>query len=336
MSLRAKWPVYLRWCFTLGALGFLATRVDLRQLASLMATVNPSWLAASIALSVGVIALMSARWNLVLRACDLRVPLQDTLQVTFIGQFFNNFLPGATSGDLLKAYAASRWAPDRKAAPSVSIVYDRLTAMLGLTIITALVLATQASLDPMLSRVHQRLIIVAVAALAGGGLLLTVGRRNLAKALAHLANRPRWNFLHRYLRHCRLAPTHVPHFFAAALGVSIPTHLLNVAAAYCVTQAVHLDVTPGQLAVAVAFVHLSCILPVSIGGHGLREAGFLFIFGLYGVLATGPAYERTYQQVLAFSLLFFARSLLSSLPGAVCYLRIKQQALAAPGPELPA
>lgn len=302
----------LRWLVTLGALGFIASRVDWTRLGAQVAHADERWIALSALLSVGVILLMAVRWKCVLRACDLDVPLRATSAVTFIGQFFNGFLPGSTGGDVVKAWYASQWAPDRRGAPAVSIFYDRLLAMITLFAITSVVLGIQATAHADLRWLFARFLYLAAGGLAAGLVA--------AFALPRVARR----LLEKYSQHCRLAPDAVRHFLAA-FAVSIPGHLVNCAAALCIARSVQLEVGFLQVAVAVAFVNCSSLLPVSIAGHGLREAGFIFIFGLYGVLGTEGAHGAVLEKVLAFSILFYARSLASSLPGGLCYAAFRSR-----------
>jgi uncharacterized membrane protein YbhN (UPF0104 family) len=324
MSFLRRWHTPLRWMISGGALGLMASRVDWPQLGERFAKAHPGWLALSALLSVGVVLLMAWRWKLVLRACDLDVPFGATSEVTFIGQFFNSFLPGSTGGDVVKAWSASRWAPDRKAAPAVSIAYDRLLALLALFIVSAVALGLQAIEHANLRWLFERFLFLTLGALLSGIVAVL--------AVPRLAQQ----FFKKHSHHCRLAPDATRHFLAAC-GVALPTHLINCVAALCVAHAVDLDVDFWQVAVAVAFVNCSSLLPVSIAGHGLREAGFVFIFGLYGVLGAEGTHGSIFERVLAFSILFYARSLVSSVSGGFCYARVRlsmQNTSEVPGAEL--
>src|SRR5262249_29687253 len=137
---------------------------------------------------------------------------------------------------------------------------------------------------------------------------LSVGAVVLGLGAAALLQRVIRPLLRKYGDHCRLAAA-APRHFLTAFATALPAHLINCSAAYCLARAVDLKVDFLQIAVAVAFVNCSSLLPVSIGGHGLREAGFLFVFGLYGVLGPEAAHGPAAATVLAFSILFYIRSL---------------------------
>jgi hypothetical protein len=59
-------------------------------------------------------------------------------------------------------------------------------------------------------------------------------------------------------------------------------------------------------------------LPISFGGHGLREGAFAFLFTLFSITRHGnPVGEET---ALACSTIFLATSILWSLVGGLVYL----------------
>ena len=54
------------------------------------------------------------RWQLLLRAQGIKLSMGRTAQLTLIGNFFNIALPGAVSGDFVKAFLHRQG--DRRAA----------------------------------------------------------------------------------------------------------------------------------------------------------------------------------------------------------------------------
>ena len=320
-----RWQGLLRWIVTLGALAYFVSRVDVRELAAHVVAAELRWIAFSVTLSVGVIIFMGLRWRCVLRACDLQVPLSQTVSVTFIGQFFNSFLPGSTGGDIVKAWYATKWAPERKAAPVISIFYDRLTAIVTLLMATTVVLGVQAASRPDLRWLFARFLLLGSGVAIAAGFLAAVARTFRSKLPQIVGgDHPIQQFCRTHFGNCRFS-TNALNEFSAAVVVSVAAHLLNVTAAWGIARAVHLEVGFLQLAVAVAFVNFSSVLPISIGGHGVREAGFVFIFTLYNIIPRGGAHDAVMENVLAFSLLLFARSLMSSLPGGLCYTIFRRE-----------
>ena len=68
-------------------------------------------------LIAAVVPMATLRWWLLLRAIGLNVEPKRTFLLTWIGNFFNTTLPGAITGDVLKAITSS--VPKKKKAAPV-------------------------------------------------------------------------------------------------------------------------------------------------------------------------------------------------------------------------
>ncbi len=85
------------------------------------------------------IFLSACRLKWLLQAQQIEVTYFYTLKINLIGLFFNNFLPGATGGDLLRAFYLAK---DNKNTPQAIaiIVFDRIVGLIGLATLASLVL----------------------------------------------------------------------------------------------------------------------------------------------------------------------------------------------------
>ena len=85
--------------------------------------------------AVFTLFLAGLRWQWLLQAQDIHIKWTRTLQLVFIGQFFNIALPGAISGDFVKAfYAAEESKVDRGRAFG-SILFDRIVGLSALVLV---------------------------------------------------------------------------------------------------------------------------------------------------------------------------------------------------------
>ena len=78
---------------------------------------------------VAACAAASVRLQFLIGAQDIVVTLRETLPLTFIGYFFNNFLPTAIGGDVVKAYYLSHKTED-KAGSYASVFVDRVIGLI--------------------------------------------------------------------------------------------------------------------------------------------------------------------------------------------------------------
>jgi len=79
------------------------------------------------------------RWYLLVRVQNLPFRQVDAVRIGFVGFFFNNFLPGAISGDAIKAYFVFREHPDDRTVAIATIIVDRVIGLLGLIFLTGFV-----------------------------------------------------------------------------------------------------------------------------------------------------------------------------------------------------
>ena len=69
----------------------------------------------------------------------LKIPLGRVIQLSYIGYFFNNFMPTAVGGDIVKAYYAYK--QTKKAAKSfISVFMDRFLGLFSFIFIAVFML----------------------------------------------------------------------------------------------------------------------------------------------------------------------------------------------------
>ena len=98
-------------------------------------SMHPWWFLLAASLLSIPLFLTSIRWQMLLLAQETDITLWKTLSLNFIGLFFNNFLPGATGGDLAKCYYVASIYPDKKAATITTVLLDRFLGLSGLVLV---------------------------------------------------------------------------------------------------------------------------------------------------------------------------------------------------------
>jgi len=102
--------------------------------------VNPWLLLVSLAGYVVSLAIIGARWWMLMGIQNIRIGLWETERLAFLGQFFNAVVPAGTAGgDLVKAYYAAKHTP-KKAAALVSVFVDRVTGFAELVLLAGAML----------------------------------------------------------------------------------------------------------------------------------------------------------------------------------------------------
>ena len=77
------------------------------------------------------------RWQWLLRAQGIHLKFLRTLELTMIGNFFNIALPGAVSGDFVKAFYIGKEIHGQRARAFGSILFDRVAGLSALSFVSA-------------------------------------------------------------------------------------------------------------------------------------------------------------------------------------------------------
>ena len=94
---------------------------------------------------------INTRWWWLLRANELGVGFWEAQRYSWIGFFFNNIIPGATGGDVIKAIYIARRCQGEPVRALVSVAVDRVIGLLSLVFVGSLASILAISRFPRLS-----------------------------------------------------------------------------------------------------------------------------------------------------------------------------------------
>lgn len=323
-AIRFTWSVAARLLVALAILGYLGFRLDWSELGRRLAEIHLGWMSAAAVLFGLTFLGGSLRWQLLLRVQGVHLPLRDVLRLTLIGQFFNCFLLGAAGGDLVKIWYVIRYAPQSRSRAALSILIDRglgLMVLLCFAILSLLYFVRQIDSEPQLALLVGS-IAVGVALSIGIVLaLLRVPEERLADwVLPRRISTPK-----RRLRLSTVVAGLRAHFehldrVLAASAISVLVHLLVFAGSLCLARAIAFPASFIQVMAAVSVAVCLSSIPISLGGHGVREGAFVLVFTALGVVGSAHGAGIGQEAAVLFSLLFFALFAVWGLPGGWVYL----------------
>lgn len=292
----------------------LVFQVDLEQLWRIVCQARWVYLAAAMVLMIAGTALRAVRWQVLLQALDIHVPLRTLVHLYFVGAFFNIFLPTGLGGDAVKMAELARSTGRTPEAIGTTLV-DRAIGLWVLFVLAVLALPFSASLLP-----QGWAPIIALAAVAGvlGGWV--VMGTPLVPWLGGKVRLPGQEKLERFYRS-------VSQLGYRALGraclVSLVFDILLILFNLFIAYGLNVDQPLGIWVVFTPIISFSLALPISIGGLGVREQTYLLLFGSLGVSSTAAA---------AMSLMNYAlTNLVVGLLGGVWYALAGTRELAAKG-----
>ncbi len=301
-------------------IAWVFSRVNLAEVGRMLASANVWDLLLALALYLGAISLNAVKWQILLRAQGIRVPLRALIEYTFVGVFFNNFLPANVGGDVMRGYGLARYTA-RLADAAVSVIVDRvvgLIAYMSAAVVAAIVVVNTMERNHDLQAVEY-VALAALTAIAGGfGVLLSrrlralVGRLFQWSWLEPLA--PIYGRISEAFGAYRFRYGALGQAFLVALGGLMLSNLVN----WLLAESLGGGIPLLYICLFNPLIALVLLVPISIGGIGVNQNAYPFFFGLLGV-PRGLA--------LAMSLLMQAVIIVSSLPGGALWWRWRASAI---------
>jgi uncharacterized membrane protein YbhN (UPF0104 family) len=263
---------------------------------SAMKKTQPGTWAMGLAGFIVLHTLSAAKWRFFLKLCGVDLPFKTATQCYSAGLFANLCLPSLVGGDVLRAGLAVK-ATGRLAPVLLGSVIDRLSDILALGLLTGigLVIAPAAAEHVHGGRVSGPMVLVGL--LAGAALALVAARvalaglplRRLPRKLARFAVKTL-----RALKTLMAKPLHGLLGMVACLGLQAGFVAVNVPLGEMV--GLHLDLRLWYLLWPLA--KIAAMVPVSLGGLGVREMAFGFLVKPFADSELAVAESLIWQSIL--------------------------------------
>jgi uncharacterized protein (TIRG00374 family) len=234
----------------------------------------------TLACSIFIIAvcLSSLRLNIIFKAQQIRLRYSQTLYLTFIGYFFNNFLPTAIGGDVVKAYYSFK-TTGNKLKSFISVFMDRFLGMFALLMMAGVSLIFSYTLIE-----EAALIWVTIALLAGTTLMLLFFlNEKLARLFSPLARFVRFANLDNKIKETYGIINSFKDKkagIALSVAISLAAQAMSFAVIYIVAKGLGTPISIKVIMLFMPLVSIASMLP-SINGLGIRENAIYFLFGPY-------------------------------------------------------
>jgi len=290
----------------------LIMRADLSALLQRFAAVDFFYLALMFVIPHIMIAINTLKWQIFLRELGLHIAFNRLFGLYLIATFFNNFLPTMVGGDAVRAYALGRETKDISSVTAATFM-ERLIGFAGLVSLVPLVLFSTIVTDR-----FPTVWLIAPACLLGFALASAMllsstfdplwrrlrGIRRLTRLLEFLARTRK--AVYRTAQSIRI--------LLATYSLSLIFYVGAAGAVWAAAMSLGADVSIGYLIATVPLVLVAGMLPVSLNGLGITEAGFALFLQLAGV----PLVDA-----VGVGLLLRARLLVTGLFGGLLFLRYR-------------
>lgn len=259
-------------------LWYVAGKISWQEAMEALSGANPAWLA--VAGLAFVLSKVFSSIRLLIYFHDIDVPLDQSrnLRLYWLGMFYNLFLPGAISGDAYKVILLKSWFDTPYKKSGAAVLLDRISGMLALVVLLALFGWM------VLSPLWQPLLVTAGA--LGGLIALRIVVTRWMKAFRN------------------------SYFSTLAWGLAVQG--MQVLSVYAIMSALGLDLSQHAYIFLFLLSSIASVLPLTIGGLGIRELVFLEGAIYFGI---------TESNAVLISLVFYLITLVCSLPGVYFVFR---------------
>lgn len=260
----------------------------------------------AILVNIPLSIVLAYRLKLVMIGQNIALSLKDAIYLTFIGYFFNNFLPTAIGGDVAKAYYASK-KTNNKVASYAAVITDRLLgffATLGIAILGIIFLGKELRNNAIVYAMYAIIIISIIGTL----FLLKKNNKSISDPVTKDALSVIKNKILR-LQASISTYSEKPVLLLKTFGISLILQGLAISSVYLFVLCVGGSMPFVRLFLVIPLVWTISMLP-SLNGLGVREGAFVYFLKGY----IGP------EKACAISILWLGLILVYSVIGGLFHL----------------
>ncbi len=283
----ANWPParkLFRLVVGFAILALILRLVDVRELARTLLALDPKMVLALIAIAMVSRVLRAFKWNLLLRARDIRISYGQAIRLSLVSHFVGAWTPGNLGGDAYRVVALRKFGKTNVVLATVLI--ERYA---GLLTVCLFVLLTLPITIPYLLARSPLLVgvivgMIAIVALALPLLFSPKVARQISLRLPAISKSDLGRKLRDFYRTLLQYREH-PLTLAAFALLTISEVLSYFVMNYLSARALGMDVSLLFFLCAMPVVHLLLRIPISVQGLGVQEGCFVFALALHGIAA---------------------------------------------------
>ena len=255
-ALRGRAFAALRVAISLAIIAGLIWKLSPGDLADTLRHSDPWLMLLAAVMMIAVQALVIIKWRVLLLARDVRLAGTELVRAYCLGNLLSNVLPTAIGGDVYRVYRVQRNAGARAADVTMSVLYERATGFGAMTCLGALGAAFY------YANAGLGLLALVAGAIAAGVLALVLPRVPFP-VLRHD------HFLRNLIAHRReLVAVYTMLVFSLAIQA------LNITTLAVAGRSLGIHISWWYWAFAIWVEAMAALLPITLGGLGVRESSF--------------------------------------------------------------
>lgn len=270
---------------SLGLIIYLATLIDWPRAITTIRSANlPLLLLAPFISLISFLIAGGVRWRLILLDNGVDFPLWQAFRGYLLGLFYGTFLPGVLGGDAVRVAVCVQRTKCSVGTATAAVLLERVSGVVSLfTILFMVYLFSPSTAAALLSFENTQ--IITLLALAGIlGLILVLSTRSI---WLRWAPKPEAKGLAAFIRSMMMTLGTIKvktMFFVMATAVLFQA--FDILTAFVISRAIGLNTPLTVFFGIIPLVYLALMVPISLGGLGVREGTMVFLLSHFNVGAS--------------------------------------------------
>ncbi|MEN3045662.1 MAG: lysylphosphatidylglycerol synthase transmembrane domain-containing protein [Candidatus Hydrothermales bacterium] len=298
-----KFLILLKIFFTIFLLGVIFYRIDINELLKLYKRINFKYLVPAILAYYFAFLFLSLRWKFLLLEHSSKVRLSEIFKVYLLGMLINTVSPSTLGVDVLRGYLIEKKIKSGKSFAFASVLIDRIVGLFGIFSFAPFGLLFIKGIP----NSHILLLFCIFISFSIISLLFVtqshffeVNFKKLIKSVPLLGiNKKIENFYNSYKTYSKYKKLL---FFSFILTIFLQV-FFSIQAYYC-ARTLSFNISPFVFIFIIPLINALNLIPLTISGLGVREAGFYILFSKY----FSP------ESSVSISLLYFLSGVIANLP----------------------
>lgn len=275
-----------RLSVSIGIIAYLVWIVDWKHAAQVISMAALLPLLVVPGLLVIRVGLAAWRWSLILSDNQVKFSFWQAYTGYLVGACYDVFLPGVIGGDVIRIGRSVRQTQCPVGAATASVLLERVSGVFALLAIFFVAYrGFPAALSPLIATEATASITV----VAGVGMVaMTVtllSRQRWMGWIPQQSGGRAWNFVRSGLQTLLRLRSRT---LVAVLVLSLLFQAVDIVITLLLAHAIGLTVQPVVFFAVIPIVYVATLLPISLGGLGVREGTLVFLLARFGV-ATSAA-----------------------------------------------
>jgi len=295
---------------TVGLLFFLFSKTDINKMVSIVKEIDLFYLLIALTIFVFTYYLGIVRWHVLLRGAQVVVPISRVALSYLMGLAVNLFIPSTVGGDFARGIDLSVYTSSSKAKVFATVILDRMCGYVAVVFLTSfsLIFGYKFVNDP--------------AVLISFGILASI----LLIILLILFNKRVFHLMLRIFGRLEMIKKPLIRFHEAIILFRLKSRIKTISYAlilalliqigavfllYFIAKSLRIDIAMIYFFIFVPIISAIAMLPITVGGLGLRDSSAVFFFTRIGLSASAA---------FTLSLMTFFFIMLAGIVGGIVYV----------------